>query len=235
MVRSGLIAVLALLLVPASASAAGLASVSLTACQPQDRAAAFEARMEKIGGAVRMKLRYALEARRPRKGWRRVVAPELAGWRTADPETTRFISERRVTQLTGPSYYRALVRVRWIDEDGRTFAKATRRSRACWQPDHRPNLKPRELVIQGAGGYLVLLANTGRSPSGVFDLAISGLEPVVIDPELQPGEERWIETFGAECQPGTQVTATADPLDLVDERNERDNALSVRCRSGRAS
>jgi hypothetical protein len=231
MVRSGLIAALALLLVPASAAAAGPASVSLTACQPKERAAEFEARMDQIGGAVRMKLRYTLEARKPRRGWRRVVAPELAGWRTADPETTRFISERRVTELTGPSYYRAVVRFRWIDEDGRTFAKATRRTRACRQPDHRPNLKPSELVVEEGGGYLVLVANRGRSASGAFDLAITGLEPVVVEPELQPGEERWIEAFGPMCEPGTAISATADPLDLVDERNERDNVLSARCPS----
>jgi CARDB len=230
MVRTGLIAALALLLVPASAAAAGPASVSLTACAPKERAAEFEARMDQISGAVRMKLRYSLEARKPGRAWRRVVAPELAGWRTAAPETTRFISERRVTELTGPSHYRALVRFRWIDEQGETVARATRRSRTCWQPDHRPNLKPRELLLEDGGRYLVLVANTGRSASGAFDLEISGLPPLVVD-DLEPGEERWVEATGPQCEPGHVITATADPLDLVDERNERDNALRVRCSS----
>jgi hypothetical protein len=232
MLRTGLIAALALLLVPASAVAAGPASVSLSACLPKERAAEFEARMDQIGGAVRMKLRYSLEARRPGRSWRRVVAPELAGWRTADPATTRFISERRVTQLTGPSHYRALVRFRWIDDDGEIVARATRRSRSCWQPDHRPNLKPRELLLEDGGRYLALVANTGRSASGTFDLEITGLQPLVIG-SLEPGEERWVEATGSQCEPGHVITATADPLDLVDERNERDNELSVRCSSGR--
>jgi hypothetical protein len=233
MLRTGLIAALALLLVPASAVAAGPASVSLTSCAPKDREAAFEARMDQVSGAVRMRLRYTLEARKPGRVWRRVVAPELAGWRTADPQTTRFISERRVTALTGPSYYRAKVRFRWIDADGDTVARATRRSRACWQPDHRPNLKPRELLLEAGGRYLVLVANSGRSASGAFDLEITGLEPLVVD-DLEPGEERWVEATGPECEPGLMVTATADPLDLVDERNERDNSRSVRCPAGRA-
>ena len=124
MLRTGLIAALALLLVPASAAAAGPASVSLTSCAPKERTAAFEARMDQIGGAVRMKLRYTLEAHRPGRAWKRVVWPELGGWRTADPQTTRFISERRVTALTGPSHYRAVVRFRWIDEDGKTDRKS---------------------------------------------------------------------------------------------------------------
>jgi hypothetical protein len=229
------IAALALLLMPAPAAAVGPGSVSLTSCKPKERAAEFEARMDQISGAVRMKLRYTLEARKPGRLWRRVAAPELAGWRTADVQTTRFISERRVTQLVGPSYYRALVRFRWIDEDGHVVARARARSRSCWQPDHRPNLKLRELSFEGEGGYVVLVANTGRSPTGAFELAITGLTPIVVDEELQPGEERLIEAAGPACAPDTVVTATADPLDLVDERNELDNAVSRRCPSGRAS
>jgi hypothetical protein len=232
MVRTGLIAALALLLVPAAAVAAGPASVSLTSCAPKERTVAFEARMDQIRGAVRMKLRYTLEAHRPGRAWKRVAAPELGGWRSPDPGVGRFISERRVTELTGPSHYRALVRFRWIDEDGKTFAKATRRSRACWQPDHRPNLKPRELLLETGGRYLALIANTGRSASGVFDLEITGIPPLVIA-DLEPGQERWVEATGPQCEPGHVITVRADPLDLVDERNERDNARSARCPSGR--
>ena len=234
MLRSGLIAALVLLLVPASAAAAGPASVTLTGCTPKERTAEFEARMDQIPGAVRMKLRYSLEARKPQRLWRRVASPELGGWRSAATETTRFISERRVTQLVGPSYYRALVRFRWIDEDGHVVARAKARSRSCWQPDHRPNLKLRELSYEGEGSYVALVANTGRSPTGVFELAITGLASFVND-ELLPGEERLIEATGPDCEPGTLVTATADPLNLIDERNERDNTVSRRCPSGRAS
>jgi hypothetical protein len=229
MLRTGLIAALALMLLPASAAAAAPASVSLTACVPNERKASFEARMEQIPGAERMKLRFWLEGRKPGRAWRRVPAPELAGWRTANPETTRFISERNVNKLTGPSYYRALVRFRWLDDDGRVVARAKARSRSCWQPDHRPNLKLRELSFEGEGSYVVLVANTGRSPTGPFEVAITGLAPFVIEEELQPGEERLIEAVGPDCEPGTLVTAIADPLDLIDERNELDNAVSRRC------
>ena len=235
MLRLAPIAVFALLLlVPATDSAAaGPTSVTLTGCKPKERTAEFEAQMDQIAGAVRMKLRYTLEARKPARAWRRVTWPELGGWRVASTETTRFISERRVTQLTGPSFYRALVRFRWIDADGDVVARARARSHACWQPDHRPNLKLRELSFEGEGSYVALVANTGRSPTGAFDLAITGLPPTVIE-DLAPGEERLVEVSGPACEPGTVVTATADPLDLVDERNERDNAVSRRCPGRRA-
>jgi hypothetical protein len=228
MLRTALIAALTALALPATAAAADHASVSLTACEPRERAAEFEARMDKVDGSARMKLRFTLEARKRGRTWRRVAAPELRGWRTADPETTRFISERRVTELVGPSFYRALVRFRWVDADGDVVATARARSRACWQPDHRPNLKLRGLFAAG-GSYVVHVANTGRSESGPFDLDVSGLEPFVVVDGLAPGEARILELAGPLCDPGAEVTATADPLDLVDERNERDNALTVRC------
>jgi hypothetical protein len=225
MLRAALLAAALLLIAPAVASAA---TVTLTSCEPTARAAEFEARMDKVAGSARMKLRFTLEARKARRSWRRVASPEFGGWRTADPATTRYISSRRVTGLVGPSSYRAVVRFRWIDADGDTVATAKVRSKACWQPDHRPNLKLRALSVEGKSHYVVLVANTGRSPSGAFDLQVSGLAPVIV-PDLQPGEERLVEADGPACEPGTRVRALADPLDLVDERNERDNAFTLRC------
>jgi hypothetical protein len=228
MLRSALIAAVAALVLPATAVAAGPASVTLTACQPRDRAAEFEARMDKVAGSARMKLRFALEARRPGKGWRRVAA-ELGGWRTADAAANRFVSTRLVTSLVGPAHYRMLVRFRWVDEDGDLVAAARARSRACWQPDHRPNLKLRGLSVEDGGRYVVRIANTGRSASGAFDLQVTDLAPVVVADGLAPGEEQFVVAVGPECEPGAAVTAQADPLDLVDERNESDNELTVGC------
>jgi hypothetical protein len=227
MLRTALI-VTGLTLVFPAAAAAGPASVALTACEPRERAAEFEARMDKVAGAARMKLRFTLEARKAGKGWRRVAAPELGGWRTADAATTRYISSRRVTALVGPASYRTLVRFRWLDADGRTVARAKARSRSCWQTDHRPNLKLRALSFEGATDYVVLVANTGASASGPFELELTGFPIQAID-GLEPGEQRLVEVAGPKCESGTQVTATADPLDLVDERSERDNALTRSC------
>ena len=228
MLRTALIAVVALLVAPAAAAAAGPASVELTACEPRDRAAEFEARMDKVEGTARMKLRFTLEARKGRRKWRRVAAPELGGWRTADPETTRYISSRRVTALVGPARYRTVVRFRWVDAEGHTIARAKERSRSCRQPDHRPNLKLRALSFEGDSTYVVLVANTGRSDTGPYDLDVTGL-PTLPMASLAPGEERLVEIPGPECRPGTSVRAKADPLDLIDERSERDNALRRWC------
>lgn len=226
MLRTALVVTGLTLAFPAAA-AAGPASVALTACEPRERAAEFEARMDKVAGTARMKLRFTLQARKAGKGWRRVASPELGGWRTADEATTRYISSRRVTELVGPARYRTVVRFRWLDDDGRTVLRSRARSRACRQPDHRPNLKLRELTIDG-GRYVVHLANTGRSGSGAFDLEIDGLASRVVE-SLEPRSEAIVELSGPACERGAAVTATADPADMVDERRERDNALTVRC------
>lgn len=227
MLRIVLFAALAGLVAPATAAAAP-ASVTLTECAPRERAAEFEARMDQIPGAARMKLRFTLEARKTGKPWRKVVAPEVGGWRTADPQTTRFISSRRVTALVGPASYRAYVRFRWVDAHGRTVARARARSRACWQPDHRPNLKLRSFAIEAGTNYVLLVANTGRSESGPFDVEITGL-PLKVVGSIAPGGEALLEIAGPACEPGALITAKTDPLDLVDERSERDNALTRPC------
>jgi CARDB len=227
MLRIALVATLAALVAPATAAAAP-ASVSLTSCEPREREAEFEARMDQVAGAARMKLRFTLEARKRGRAWRRVAAPELGGWRTADAETTRYISSRRVTALVGPSSYRTVVRFRWVDADGHTVARSRARSRSCWQPDHRPNLKLSSLSVEGGSTYVVLVTNTGRSESGPFDLEITGIPAQVVE-SLMPGAEALVEVAGPVCARGATVTATADPRDMVDERRERDNALTRPC------
>ena len=229
MLRTAVITAAALLVAPAAASAAP-ASVALTTCEPSLRSAEFEARMDKVEGASRMKLRFTLEARKTGKSWRRVAAPELGGWRTAAAATTRYISSRRVTALVGPASYRTLVRFRWVDAAGHTVARAKVRSKSCWQPDHRPNLKLQALSFEGdqTTTYVVLVTNTGRSETGPFELALTGL-PTQPLASLAAGEARLVEVPGPKCERGTAITATADPLDLIDERNERDNELTRRC------
>jgi subtilase family serine protease len=46
---------------------------------------------------------------------------------------------------------------------------------------------------------------------------------------LDPGEQTLVTVRGPRCAAGTKLTATVDPLDLVDERNETDNVFSATC------
>jgi CARDB len=226
---------------PASAQADvvdGPASALLLACEHGvEPAAEFEARMGTVPGAVRLRMRFTLQVSTPgRLGYRRVAAPGFGAWSTSEPGTTRYAYTRRVENLVGPASYRVVVRFRWLDAADTVIARAREQSRPCRQPDLRPNLTIRDLTIEpGADAatrrYVAHVRNTGRRPSGAFELAVGDLPPVTV-PAVAPGRERTVEVTGPACDPGASITASADPADLVDERSETDNELAATCSGG---
>lgn len=221
-----------------SALAARPAGVTLTVCDRDGAAAEFQARMERVAGATRMRMRFGLQVRTPgRRGYRRVAAPGFGVWTTAAPGITRYLYTRRVEGLIGPARYRSVVRFRWEDARGRTLRRTRAVSRGCRQPDTRPNLRVLDIADEPADDpalrrYLVLVANTGRGDAGAFDLqlAVGGMEAAVTSVAgLAAGRERRVALIGPACERGTTVTAVADPGGAVEERSEVDNALTVDC------
>lgn len=227
MLRAALLAVLAMLALPATASAAQ-GSASLAVCAPDERAAEFDARMTRVPGTAKMKMRFLLERRKPGSlRYRRVSAPGFSRWTSS--QAARYVFTRHVEGLTGPARHRAQVRFRWIDADGEVIATDRAWSRSCWQPDHRPNLKLRSLTVLTRTSYVAVVSNTGRSATDAFDLqlAVDGQEQHTPVASLDPGETRHVNITGPRCT--GQAAAFADPLDLVDERVETDNAAVVSC------
>jgi hypothetical protein len=227
------IVVLAGVAAPPARAAAPPAAVTLTTCAPNERAAEFEARMGEVEGAARLKMRFTLQVRKPgQKAFHRVDAPGFRTWTTANPGVARWVFSRRVEALLGPARYRAMVRFQWLDSQGAVIARAKRYSRACRQPDHRPNLKLKALSREGKRRYAALVVNNGRTATGPFDLQLA-LGDVTLAPvaaaSLEPGAQRLVTLHGPRCEAGTAITATADPLGLVDERDEADNALTIPC------
>src|SRR4051794_36300359 len=158
----------------AAPAQAAPAKVVLTACVPKERAAEFQARMGKVAGATRLKMRFALQVRQAgQKTFHRVAAPGFRSWTTAAPGKTSWVFTRRVEALIGPARYRAQVRFQWLDAHGKVIAHAKRLSRACKQPDQRPNLKVKALSREGKRRYAALVVNTGRTPTGPFDLQLT--------------------------------------------------------------
>jgi hypothetical protein len=217
----------------AAPAQAAPAKVVLTDCLPKERAAVFEARMGEVSGAVRLKMRFTLQVRkRGQKAFHRVAAPGFRSWSTAQAGATSWVFTRRVEGLLGPARYRAMVRFQWLDADGEIIAHAKRFSRACRQPDHRPNLKLNALTRTGRHRYLAVVVNNGRTESGPFELQLAVgerlLDAVTVD-SLAPGARMQVTLHGPRCATGSSATATADPLDAVDERSEADNAFTFLC------
>ena len=220
----------AVLAAPAQAAPA---KVVLTACVPKERAAEFEARMGEVAGAEKLKMRFTLQVRkRGQKAYHRIAAPGFRSWTTADPGTTSWVFTRRVEALVGPARYRAMVRFQWLDAAGEEIAHAKRYSRSCKQPDHRPNLKVKAVSHPAPRRYVALVVNNGRTETGPFDLQLAIgdtlLDPVAVE-SLPPGAQTFVKVRGPRCAAGVGATATADPLDVIDERSETDNAFTLVC------
>ena len=133
--------------------------------------------------------------------------------------------------LVGPASYRVVVRFRWLDDAGGQIVRARRVSRVCRQPDNRPNLTIAGLSVEqtadpAARMYVAHVRNTGRRTAEPFELVIGDLEPVIVGARA-PGRDRAVEVTGPAC--GGEITAVADPEDVIDERYETDNELTVAC------
>jgi hypothetical protein len=217
----------------APAHAAAPAKVVLTTCSPDERAAAFQARMGEVDGATRLKLRFTLQVRKAgQKAYHRLPAPGFRSWSTAEPGKTSWVFTRRVEALIGPTRYRAVVRFQWLDADGNVLAHAKKTSRSCRQPDHRPNLKIKSIAHPARHRYTAVVLNNGRTATGPFDVQLAigdTLLDLVGVEDLAPHAQQVVTFHGPRCQAGVALTATADPLNLVDERNELDNAFTKTC------
>lgn len=240
------------LLAPAVASAATPTSAAtdpgprptlaakLTACEPATDvaggSAAFTASMPARRGASRLWIRFALERQAPgRRGWERVAAPTFGEWEKSRPGVSGFVYAKRVEGLA-PGAYRAVVRFRWVDAEGRTVRRAQRTTPACRQPDPRPNL---ELVrlrpAMGDGGPVaeVTVRNGGRTDTlapAVVTLRVAGVEqPSQTVPPLGPGVTAIVTFPLAGCAPGQELRAEVDPADGIDEASETDNVAVRPC------
>ncbi len=228
-----LIIALLALAVPQAAQAAD-GSVLLAECDRTGRAAEFQGRMQSVSGAGELRMRFTLQARRgDKRVFRRVAASGFGVWTSADPGTTRYVFTRRVEGLIGPAHYRVVVHFRWLAPDGRILARDRAISRSCTQRDTRPNLRvERVTALQTADPasrrYEVLLVNDGRGDAEPFELAVAGLDPVIVD-GLAARSERFVEVLGPACAAGLPLEAVVDPGDLIDERSERDNKRRTTC------
>lgn len=247
--RSLVLAAVVLAVVPASALAASgrqaapplRAEVSTcrTGATPAERFAVFGGSMPARRGASRMAMRFDLQIREPGdKTYRRLSAPSFGRWERSRPGRSGFIYSKRVDGLKAPARYRAVVRFRWLDADGRTVTTATRTTPSCDQPDPRPNL--RLLALRAGPGpqagtttYLLTVVNAGRGPAGAFDVTAGpddgGPDATVTVGGMASREARVIEVVARSCAAGARVRIRLDVGAAVAESKEDDNDVRRAC------
>jgi hypothetical protein len=231
------VAVLAALALAPAAQAKGARAV-LVSCDRTAHAAVFDGRMDALSGARTMQMRFRLEVMQPRDAaWRRVTLPGFGAWVTSAAGRTAYVFTRRVEHLLAPASYRVQVRFRWLDAGGAVVATAAAASRACRQPDPRPDLEVTGIAIRpapavGQRRYVVTVRNSGRSvaPASTVSLELGGGAPLVAAlGALAPGASGAVSFAAPACEPGTAVVASADAADTVDEHDEDDDVLTLTC------
>jgi CARDB len=234
-------ALLALAAAPAGAHAQTVPTrAALQACHtgsaPLDRYAVFTAQLGAVPDTQRMQVRFDLQQKLTGGDFRRVVAPGLGVWRSSIPGIDIFRYRKQVANLPAPGSYRALVRFRWLDANGKVIAGATRRTRTCKQPDLRPDLSVGTVTAQpaadGRARYAVLVRNEGRTASSVFSVGFAvgdQTQPTQAVQSLIPGEGRVLTFAAPRCSRSAPVRVTVDPDLAIDEADETNNTRTIVC------
>lgn len=216
----------------------------VTSCQTgvdaASRTASFTASMPAREDTSRMAIRFDLQQRTVDGGvWRKVTAPSFGRWTRSRSDVAGFVYTKDVHGLTAPGEYRAVVRFRWIAQDG-TTRETRRTTRSCKQPDQRPNLVGGRLEVlpnpDGTSAYRLPIRNKGRTVAGPFvvTLAAGGTEltrtPVA---GLAPGATTTVVLDGPPCSPALDLQLTIDAGDAVDETSETGAVVVPACPSER--
>ena len=233
---------IALLLVGLPAQAGGVTSpvtARLADCSESERVAVFEGDIRRVKGAVRLQVRFMLQARTPDSGrWGKIKAPGFGTWNTSAPGVRRYVYTKRVENLVGPGAYRVRVDFRWVGGQGRILSTTRRTTPSCKVPDPRPELAAAHLTVlpslvdPARRRYDFDLANDGPSASGSFAvvLTIDGVaQPPAEILSLTGGEIRDVSLEGPPCTPGSEVVVEVDARDEVIERDEGNDVLRASC------
>jgi CARDB len=202
-----------------------------------DRFAVFVGQMPALQGTRRMWMRFDLFERTTASGrWQHVQVPKFGTWQKSLPGKPGFIYEKRVDQLQAPADYRAEVRFRWYDAHGTLQRQTRRRTRACHEPDPRPDLAVGAVTATDAGGgrlrYAIRVRNDGRSDVGPFEavLSVDGTaQPPATVAGLPAGGATKVIVVAPACAPGSRIQIALDPGGTIDEARETNNAVSRAC------
>lgn len=243
----------------ANAAAGPKATVSVAKCHSAatyaDRRLEFRAAMSSMAAGGKMELRYTLYRRYNNQARFRVVKPtegsSLGEWlASSDTGATKYIHNLAITPIETAAVYRVKVSYRWYDAGGKIVKRAKRTSKLCKQRRGLPNLEITSVQQYPNGSsvfpdlpviWVVTVRNSGSSsaslPAGliVSGTAGGGLSDGTVDAQplnaldtIPAGATLTRQLYGQECR-GGPVQLTVDPMNLVREKNEKDNVYKGGC------
>lgn len=215
-----------------------------TALDPAERAISVTAVMRPVPGTGKMAMRFELIKRTHRfsrpvpltgsdlNSWLAPKNPTL-GSRPGD----RWVVKHPVVDLAGPDFYRFKVAFRWSDASGHVIGRTVRTSPLCFQPERRPDLEVVSVLVTALPGgldeYSAQIRNTGRTPSGSFQVQFSDGVPAdtmtkTVQP-LLPHHQRGVRFKAPACSAAAPATITADPGHLIDVSSRANSAMMTTC------
>jgi hypothetical protein len=231
---TALLVAAAVLVSAAPAGAAPRLRATLQRCAPG--VAELRGAMPAVPGAVRLAMRFDLQAQEPESGvWAALGAPGFGTWVRSRPRRAGFVYVKRVDGLTGPRAYRAVVRFRWTGEGGEVLRTARRTTGVCEQDDERPDLALGTLTALAGPDpatlrYRVEVRNEGAAAAGpsAVELDVGGGVRAPVG-RLPVGRLTVVELVGPGC--AGPVGVRLDPDDVVAESDEADDAATLPCPS----
>ena len=220
------------------AKAAALPSTSakvnscVSAATYADRKIELTGRMSALpsanGGRLQMRfdvLRRFNESRR----FRVINADGLGSWLgNSEPTATVYVRNIALTQIETAAQYKARVRYRWLDTDGKVVAKKTRYTRVCKQTAKLP--EPELLSVfkypnpgQPTTTYVVRIYNFSKSEAVNLpvSLAIDGQPPATQTIDSLEGRQLVNLTFTDLPTCATEKYVRIDPFNVVRQAQEQ--------------
>jgi hypothetical protein len=216
----------------------------VVACEtgPTSDQRSFEVRatMRAIPGTVRMAVRFDLSERTPASAGAFVTrtAPDLGLWLKSKRGVDPYTFDQTVKGLDAPAVYRMRVGFRWLGAGGRVLQTTHRTTPLCQQPDLRPDLIVKNVIVEppamsnGPWHYTVVVRNDGRTAAGPFSV---GYEPTGAPAQampiagLEPAAQTRVTFSGPACVSTAPPAFTVDVSNQVDETLETDNRASATC------
>ncbi|MGB0091753.1 MAG: CARDB domain-containing protein [Solirubrobacteraceae bacterium] len=216
------------------------------ALEPAQREISVRAVMRPVVGTQRMAMRFELLKRtRPGGPVTEVTGRDLGNWTTPTKPTLgqrpndQWRVDHPVIGLAAAVSYRFRVTFRWTGTHGKVLAAVQRQSRACAQPELRPDLVVQTIAIRpipnkpARNEYIALIRNRGASSAGPFEILFSpgGANSVQTRtvPLLRAHSRREEAFVGPACTAATAPTVTVDPNDQVDDIDRSNNSLTATC------
>jgi CARDB len=199
-----------------------------------DRSATYYARMDTVGAASKLQIRFQLFERLGRdQAWNKLDVPALRQWHTSQAGVKRFGWKQTVDALRMGGAYKARVQYRWLSAAGTVINAAARESAVCRGP--MPNIAVGELSVKpgptdDTRSYRVNVSNTGKVDADQVDVSLS-VDKAILDTvalsHLAAGETKTVSFTGPVCRHAVRVKA--DPSNSIGETLENDNSQLFAC------